>query len=207
LTIINAFIAHDHALVGVDSECRGDDGKIHPVAKMLPIVHMNAVLAVAGNLLYANKLMSTIHLLSADFDELLADMPKLLRAALAMTKTQGDLSGVKFQKDPAGETVVVAGFSPKAGRVIGRYWHDFREREINPCIVHPSFDNLDPALFARLDALPRPDSMQAMARMAQEQAAIYRENRERMPRFHAGGQFIIAGITPGGLAITPVCEL
>ena len=202
MTIINAFVAQEHALIGCDTECRGDDGTIHQVAKMLPIVHMNSVLAVAGNLLYANKLLGLTHLAAADFDKLLGDMPKLLRLALQMTRTQGELSGVKFQKDPAGETVFLVGYSAKQARMIGRCWNDFAEREIN-CSVHPSFHTYDPHLLERLKALPMPDSPSAMARMAQEQAAIFREHPELFPTVHVGGKFIVAEIKREAMTIRP----
>lgn len=213
MTIINAYVQDDRALIGCDTECRAD-AKIHHVSKMAPFVHMNAVLAVAGSLLFFNKLWGSIHLSCMDFDEVVKAMPSVLRLALNMTRTHGDLNGTKFQRGPAGETVFLVGYSTRRGRMFGRCWHHFKEHDINASVhdinvsVHPSFHTTDPELLERLKALPLPDSPEAMARMAQEQAAIFHEHPELFPPpAHVGGTFIVAEITREGMTIRPTGEL
>lgn len=207
MSLLDVWIQPSCALVGVDTEARYPNDVIETVSKMLPLVHMNAVIAGTGSHLFCNNLFSGCHSVGLDLDGLIEKMPELLplvHQAFLQSLEQG---GIRIRENPNEQSAVLVGWSNSEGRMIGRYYvqvdaaEGFTESKIEPGIIQPGTDD---RWADRLRALPLPSTPADMGRFAQEQTRII---KEFVAEIHAGGKFIVAEITRDRMTIAPVCGL
>lgn len=193
MTILNAWVGEDKALVGVDTEILGPGGARHSVSKLLPLPHMNAVLAGRGPNLMLSMAMTLCHASTADFDVIAAAMPEILCVAHGMMLKAVNESPVLWGGDPRqldGVTIVFVGWSPSRRRMVGFEYEQetpavgFVAGELSPLHSAP----LDPTLPQDPDLSTR-DGMTEYARL---QTALL---HKAQPEAAAGGRFILAQLS------------
>jgi len=208
MSINNVWIEPDRALVGVDSEGRDDQGRIHQVSKMLPLPHQNSVLSGTGTIPFLNTVWSVCHAAAGDFDRLLKALPELVPFAYKFMLGAAAQYKAPLGPTPEKQSCIACGWSPSRERMVAVGYSQADEAagfvmtEIpDGAYVQPGIDD---RWRDRLANLPAPNTPEAMGRYAQEQASIV---REFVPEIHAGGRFIVATITRNSMTIAPVCGL
>jgi hypothetical protein len=205
MTILNAWVGEDKALVGVDTEMLGPDGARHSVSKLLPLPHMNAVVACRGPNLMLSMAMTLCHASTADFDVIAAAMPGILHVAHGMMLKAVNESPVLWSGDPRqldGVTIVFVGWSPSRRRMVG-----FEYEQETPAVGFVAGE-LSPLHSAPWDpTLPQdPDlsTRQGMAEYAKLQTdLLHRET----PGASAGGRFIVAELSRFAMVMGTQCYL
>lgn len=205
MSIINVWINQDYALVGADSECQDAAGNIDQVSKIIPLVHMNAVLSGCGHHLFINNLWSGCHSVGGDFDVLISLMPKILPLAYKSMLESARRYGIVLAGDYTKQTAIICGWSKRHDSMIGYSFTQLGEaagfsisQEIPAGACH-----LQPA-HPRQFALPCPGTPEGMRLQACEQAAFIKRSGLGV---HAGGEFIVAKIERSKMTIWPVCDL
>ncbi len=115
MTILNVVASPSRVLVAVDTIIAAPNGVRCEQSKMVPLLHLNAVIAMRGHTLLLHNIYSGCFGLFGDLDSLLRDMPARLqhcyeRAPAADLETPGG----EFMS----EQVVVAGWSPARAQMV-----------------------------------------------------------------------------------------
>lgn len=208
MTILNCWITPERALIGTDTEMAvpcgaAPEGKRAQCTKLLPLVHLNAVLACRGEAIFFKAVFDAINLsggddLDAVFDAMAGALPGLLSA----TRDGLRMGGVTHATIPDSQTIVLVGWSPRAGRIVGVEWtqetsaRGFVADDINPHYIAPWNRSIEP--FAD------PTTPETMMQLARKQVRLM---RERAPGAAAGGKLILAELTRDAMTIGSAGEL
>jgi len=206
---MNVWLQPELALVGVDTDARSLDGTVEPFSKMIPLIHMNAILAATGTTLFAGFLFQGCQSVGLDVDKLSAQMPKILPLVYDRMVEAIKMAGMRFAADPAQSSAVLVGWSAQENRMIGNLYERRDSRGSFVCTSLPYGAYVQPGptdlrWADRLLNLPEPKTPEAMSRLAQEQTKII---KEFISEIAAGGQFIVAQLTRRNMNIRAVCEL
>lgn len=205
MSILNAFVSPNCGLIGVDTECSLLDGGYGEVSKLIPLVHMNAVVAFRGSVVFILNAATVCIGAGLGFDELAENMPELLkRAADGSVKNAAILSVTEEYLGCA--EVVLVGFSPKMGRIVG---HFFKRETLTTgfvttsdfgCYVAPHWGGNELSC-QQLGILENKAGMETLA-LTQSRLV-----REREPAgAAAGGRFVVAEIRRSDMTIESVCD-
>lgn len=178
---------------------------------MIPMVHLNAVLAIRGNWMFLQALHFSCASFSIGFDELLEKMPSLLPGALRSThegltsiSERSTEVGVALERlRPLGkQTALLAGWSVDRCRMIVRtYTLDDPGGEF----VSEDWDtNYLAPWDSSLPEIPLPPDPQQIGRLANAQIQLL---RSKAPGAAGGGLLICATIGRYGMTISPICGL
>jgi len=150
MSLLNFWASPQEAVIAVDTVGMAADGSPLPASKLLPIPHLNAVIAIRGQLVLLAWLSVRANSAGfATFDDLLDAMPGMLaEAGAAIDHNLSVLAG-----SMEGHELLVAGWSDRQGRMIGRQYvkrGDMTasiERDVDHHISpwHPSMDGLPTA--------------------------------------------------------------
>ena len=194
MSIINAFIQPNVALVGVDTDAVLENGKRVECSKLHTLPHIDAVIAFRGYVCSVMYTLPGIIGFSGTFDELAEAMPDILNKAQQAAEMTYLMSGTKEPKDFGDVQAVLVGYSPKAGRMEG---HIFESKTGSLSFDHAS--SLDNIIAPGLDDLAGIEAdRKGMETLAKGQ---YEWMRKAHPEKSSGGRFFIAEIKKGGISI------
>lgn len=189
MSLINVWLRPDSALVTVDTACTVN-GKPAHTSKMLPLCHINSVLACRGSVAFLAALYTGVLMAGATYDATVEAMPRLLREAMALP----------FQQIPeTRHDVVLVGWSQAQGRAAGQ---QFIQMEPGAPFQQDSIDQEFVAPWKpSMASLPDPNMLGSMIELAKAQVEALRE--EVGPDVAAGGRMVMATVTEGGMWIAP----
>ena len=195
MSLLNAWIAPDAAIVVTDSIGMAADGSPLHASKLVVVPHLNAVIAARGQLALLTWL--SVRANSAGFgalDDLLDAMPGMLAEAGAAI---GDNLNVLAGSAP-GYEIIVAGWSDRQGRMIGRQF--VKRGDMTASIVRDVDRHISP-WHASMEGLPiEPGGLEQLAR---GQALFMRTAFDA----HCGGKLTIARLTRGELNLQTTEEI
>lgn len=202
MSILNCWIEPERALVGVDTEVIGADGKFYACSKMIPLPHVGAVLGARGGLLFFSTLVAACNVQGFEFDALADMMPDLCRNSLKGAKEGLSAAGRGPIEGNDEHLVVLVGWSPRLGRMVG---YDFDKTvEATEFIA----GRIEPSLAAPWDrslgAFHEIRTPWQMATLAQAQCSLM---NTLTPYAAGGGRFIVAEIERESMKIWPVADL
>jgi hypothetical protein len=203
VTILNALVAHEHALVVADTEAvtrHPATGEVMAGAttKLFGLPHLRALIAGRGHMLfitsvYTGALMSG----AARVDELAAAMPAFLPAAHASVATE--LAGRRLEVPQfERQSILLVGWSPERQRMVGWYYEQteagggFSADEVDEHMIAPWDAEIGPA--------PEPRQLAEMIETAKRQRAWLK----RDPAVAAGGELIAAHVDRNGIVLRAV---
>lgn len=197
MSILNLWLAPDHALVGVDTDGVDPAGRHMSCSKLLPIVHLNAVLAGRGNLTllgctFVQLMVSEL----GDFDALADRLPAMVQKAFKGTIGGFPLRFIQRAAYQAGDEIILVGWSPRLDRP--------RAVEVTRAPGASSFtveetklEYVAPWDESIADA-PSPSDAWNMRRLAGAQVALLKRTD---PAAAAGGSLIVAELRRGQMNI------
>lgn len=204
MSIVNAFVMRDVALIGVDTESRFPDGSTAESCKVLFLPHLSAAVAFRG--IDVAHAVATVQILSfaGGFDELAGAMPEIVKQSVAVARDKAEhLFGVKAEYAEASNFVLV-GFSHAGKRMMGHSFvtapgsPDVEVTQDFPQVISPFWSQDD---ITRLNIRTDKAGMRALAL---EQCRLA---RERGPSdFPAGGRLFISEIRQGSITTEEVCR-
>lgn len=210
MSLLNVWVEHERALVGVDTHAMhlGPNGQPLVVngfpagarfetSKMIPLVHLNAVLAVRGTAALLVHVFMHCNLKPRQgLDEIFRDLPLIL-----------DQSFPELKRVPgavaAGQEVLLVGWSRQAGRMRALMLKQeptrdaFVPNEVEELWIGPWDDDVQ---GAPVD----PSDDRSMAELMQAQR---RDARERFPELPIGGRALIADLSRDGMSFREVADL
>lgn len=194
MSIVNAFIRHDVALVGVDTGGLNPDGSSIEASKIIFLPHLSAVIAFRGVMVTMMSAAPAILGFDGNFDQLAECMPEIMAKSMDVAKQHIDIDSW------GGTNFVLVGYSPSAGRMVGHVF-DKRtgEQEITvlndeKCAIGP-FWGIDD-----IKALNLNGDKASMVKLAHDQFRLLGE-REEGWRQAGGGRFLIAEVRQGSINI------
>lgn len=198
MSIVNAFIRPDVAIVGVDTDGLLPDGTMVSGLKMILLPHMSAAIAFRGMDLTFHCSTVPIYAFHGDFDGLAEQMETIVQQSVMLASQNAHQCG-RTPDDAALANFVLVGYSAKAGRMVGHVFMSAPgdqgvqiSRDV-PQAISPFWGQED---IARLKIVADKDGMKALAL---DQCRLV---RERGPKdFPAGGRFLIAEIRKGSISV------
>jgi len=187
MSLLNAWIAPDAAVVAVDTVGQAADGSPLPASKLLPIPHLGAVIAIRGQLALLTWLAVRANSAGfATFNNLLNTIPNML----AKAAIDGQLNVLAGSMEK--HTLLVAGWSDRQGRMIGR---QLVKRGDMTASIERDVDRHISPWHASMEGLPiEPGGLEQLAR---GQALFMRTAFDA----HCGGKLTIARLTRGELTL------
>lgn len=183
MSILNAFVYDDHALIGVDTEAMLPDGSTQQVCKLIVTPQLSAVTAFRG-LDYLQMVMApAIAGFKGTFDEMADHMPGNLRLAEQHCREQYGATGDALAFD-----VVLIGWSEHAKKMVGlAFIRTADDQEIRTYRDFPIFTAplVEVAEAKRIGVSGDRSGMEVLAR---HQCQLIRSKAPNMP---AGGDFFI----------------
>lgn len=201
MSIANAFITPDVAIVGFDTEGALPDGSRAHGAKIIVLPHLDAVVAFRGLELTLTCTTPLIHDVRAGFDELADAMPDIIAKGITVAKQYAGVGG-RTEADAEQANFVLVGYSPGAGRVVGHAFvsspgvEEIAVSKNIPDAIAPSWSRED---VTRLNI--KADRAGMLALMMDQCRLV----RERGPaECTAGGRLFIAEVRKGSIHIEGV---
>lgn len=208
MSLLNVWVEPERILIGVDTAAMfisvggtpkaangAAAGTRFECSKMLPIVHLNAILAGRGSGWLLPHLLTASYVRPwAGLDQLFDDMPRLLSAA--RIKTLIPLIHPRHE-------ILLAGWSERLGRmravmyVQQRRLVGFVPNEVEEIWIGPWEDDVQGAPV-------EPDSRQTMAELMRAQLA---DARVRFPNMAVGGRALVAEVTREQMRVEELCGL
>lgn len=211
MSILNAWVEREQAWVGVDTGLFGPAGEaLGDVGKMVPLVHINAVLAFRGQYAVFAMIHSLVVWQTSTFDALIGEMPGILKDSVS--RTADALKGVAHA--PAADSLpllnlVLVGWSPRRGRMMGYQYEHQADRgtwlasELS--VGNGFFGPADDAFMDQLECDAIGGSVEEkMLEVARRQMILA---RERHPVRSTGGRLILAKLDRVGMVIRDVATL
>ena len=192
MSLLNAWIAPDAAIIAVDTVGMAADGSPLHASKLMVVPHLGAVIAIRGQLALLTWL--TVRANSAGFgalDDLLDAMPDMLAEAEAAIGHHLNVLG----GSAPGYEVVIAGWSDRQGRMIGRQFvsrggeQTVRDTDFHVSPWHPSMEGL-------------PTAPHGIEQLARGQVIFMRGLGA-----HCGGKLTIARLTRGAMTLQTTEEI
>jgi hypothetical protein len=206
MTILNVVFDRrsQSALVGVDTLGAAHDGSHYHCAKLMPFVHIPAVVALRGNSAFLSIVTCTITwTLWRDLDDLLELMPRYLADGykqLIVVQQAGHIPASLALEE---QTIVVVGWSERQQKIIARKWtqktaaEGFIADDAAPYHIAPYDASID---YVTNNVRTPAD----MERLARAQVALL---NERFPGSGTGGKLVVARLERGSLSIRHQCDL
>lgn len=198
MSILNAFVTPDLALLGFDTEGTLPDGSRVEACKALFLPHLNAAVGFRGAAdLFAIAAPSLIAY-TGSFDRLSGFVPEVIRGSLAVLRSN---PAALYPDEPF--NFVLVGFSPSLGRMTLVVFEpdpatgDIRETRDAPQAIGPGFGA---EAIASLGIRADRDGMRALAL---DQCRRVRETDQRWP---AGGRLFFAEIRVGSTVIEEILQ-
>lgn len=192
-----------YALVGVDTESlHVESGRRAETSKLVPIVHLNAVLAFRGAAAAQGAIATAVMGAPLDLESWLEHLGECSQGVLAR---MDDLSDKQRQPRMTVEDqeIALVGWSPTQRRFVGRVWkrekyeEGFRAIDFNTAYIIGGDDE-------QLRSIKTPTNPYAMGELAKLQC---RRTRELEPGVAVGGRFIVAWLREDHMRIEAVCQL
>ena len=209
MTILNAWIERDRALLAVNSEARhADSGEKFQLDKLWVLPILNAAVAYRGCGGYFTILRAMLEsLVPRSFDELGAAMPQQMSTAREKMKNHP-----QAWTDPTlyDANVVAVGWSTRRGRMIGFQFEQLAVNGFTEKVLEPPAEAGAGAGYRFLapgdliEQLPPPRDVAAMVTCARVQKQLI---EERYPGLASGGQLHVATLTRGRITIEMACDL
>lgn len=198
MSILNAFVTPDLALIGVDTEAKLPDGTTLQACKLVTVPHLGAAAGFRGLDVLQMFAASAIIGFKGDFDALAETMPGLLTEAERFCRDQFGASG-----DALVFNVVLVGYSESAGRMVGHVFD--RRADCQEIKAASGFQNfIAPDVAAdQLGSLHIAADKPGMAILASHQCQLIRDKEPNMP---AGGRFFIAEVRRHSIHIEQAME-
>lgn len=206
MSLLNIYVhpsSPSYALVGVDTEGLDvQSGKRYQVGKMLPIVHLNAVLAVRGAAYVLGPIANALLLAPAPFDELLERAGEVFQSAVVAIDDYFAKQGWPSLPD-SDQEIALVGWSTSRRRFVGRVWQsETRDRRFDPIDFDSAY--IIGGADEQLRSIKTPTNPIAMGELAKVQC---RRVRELEPGVAVGGRFIVAWLREDHMKIETVCNL
>ncbi len=202
MSILNAWASPDEILVAADTQVVTNEGEINECSKLIVLPHINAVLGCRGVVLFYSIVAMQCVQLAGDFDRLAAELrtwlPRIFGRMVQELQACGRLDMAAIE----GETILLAGWSTAARRMVARVWQQdtaaggFIETEASPAYVSP----FNEGLFDQ-EAPRTPELMEVLAR---KQARLL---RDRVPGCAAGGRLVVGRVTQRAVTVSTVADL
>lgn len=197
MSILNAHIEAERALVAVDTHIGNPGDRPRHGSKLLALPHAPAVVAARGEVALFGSVFHNLHANALeDVDWMASAMPCILQE-LHGQRCRADLSRrYPFQ----GLEVALVGWSPMGKRMRGVRWEcwpgesTFRETPIDPWSMspNPGYSELPPP----------PNSADRMQAVARDQLTALRQANAV-----AGGRLLLAEVRPDAVSVRSLCDL
>lgn len=198
MSILNAFVYDDHALVGVDTEAMLADGSTQQVCKLIVAPQLSAVAGFRGLDYLQMVIAPAITGFKGTFDQMAEHMPANLEHAIKHCQEQFGAEGDSLVFD-----VVLVGWSESAQKMTG---HAFIRKagsdEIEAFHGHPTYI----APLVDMDEARRmgiSGDRAGMATLALHQCQLI---RREAPESSGGGRFFIAEARRNSISINQAFE-
>lgn len=192
MSILNVWLFRDRALVGVDTDAVSSEGQHYEVSKMLPIPHINAVLACRGSLALLGCVFVQLMISdTGDFDVLADRLPAATQQAF-----DGPLRDLPPELHSAGDVIVLVGWSPRLRRM--RTLEVSREPGAAVFTLEETEQHYIAPWDPSIEGAPDPANLQSMMALAEAQVGLIRRT---YPNGAAGGRLIMAVIYEKGMQI------
>jgi hypothetical protein len=198
VSILNAFVTPDLALIGVDTEAMLSDGATQQVCKLVIAPHLGAAVGFRGIDVLQATMSPAIIGFKGTFDALAEAMPGNLALAERYCREQFGATGdaLKFN-------VVLVGYSESAGRMVAHAFDKSSEAD-DIKVSHDFPQYFAPAVPSdELRALGIVADKQGMEILARHQCQMI---RNEAPTFPAGGRFFIAEVRRRSIHIEQALE-
>jgi hypothetical protein len=214
MSIVNGWLTPERALVAVDTQARRwDHGKASGYAcKLVPLVHVNAVIAFRGQLGFWAGVLGSLAYPSVGFDDLCETMrdrldrvlPRFLeRVGRLPPPSQPDvLESFNEAIAKCGQGIFLVGWSPKFGRMIARSYncHHGENRFVEA--DHPQL------IVAPWEApLPEPTDLSSVAKMVAYTRLQVEHMRVHHPHLACGGTLTVATLSRSDMHVVKACDL
>jgi hypothetical protein len=190
VSLLNAWVTPAEAIVAVDTDGVGQDGARMPSSKLLPIPHLNAVMALRGQSAFlAFLFLRCISSSFETFDEMNDAMPGVLADVDAYLPADKIVSSCRI-----GNELVLAGWSARRGRMLGRRFlkrDDMDEFSAADTELHVA------PWHASLEGTPT--KAHAVEKLARAQV---RWMREMFPNAACGGKLLVCRLTRKSLTLS-----
>lgn len=216
MTIMNALVTPERGIVGVNTEMHaivglnrqqlGLRGSAKHCSKLIPLGHVNAVLAARGPIPFLMILFPNCNCLGGDdFDTLIDNMPALLNKSTGELLQAARANGVTDDRQIYGQEAVLVGWSPSRDRVVG---YAFVRRDRQTGFIKTEIDDrvLCPWEHSWGDYIEYTNADE-MGKCAQDQCRGLKRLESIPGEGAAGGRFIVAEVTRDGMTIRTVCNL
>jgi hypothetical protein len=190
MSLLNAWISPTAAIVAVDTDGVGQDGARMPSSKLLPIPHLNAVLALRGqSALLSFVFVRCISSGFETFDQLADALPAMLIEAEDSVDDEHLVDGPQI-----GNELLAVGWSDRKGQMAGRQFvkrGDMTEFSETDAAFHVSPWH---ASLQRQKIEP-----QALDQIARAQV---RWMRETFPNAACGGTLVVCSLNRKAMGLT-----
>ena len=205
MSILNAFVRDDVALVGVDTEGALANGRYVESCKVVILPHINAMVGFRGSALMLQLVASSLMAFLGNFDELAETMPTVIRDALPVAIDHAERLGLTRDEVEKCNFVIV-GYSPREQRMSGHFYDkQASSPEVShgvdfPYAIMPGWgDKEDLENIAAIDF-----DREGMVALARYQ---FRRVREREPAgLPAGGRFFITELRKDSISTSPAFQ-
>lgn len=200
MSVLNAFVTPDCALLGVDTEGFLPDGGVQHGNKTITIPHLGAVIGFRGLDWMLIGMAGTFVGWKGTYDALAAYTPTLMNNAAAWCRTDKNL-------EPQGTNVVLVGFSESAGHMVGHAFmrktgsDDVEEHHNINQFLAPMLDSETLQIIKKIGAKADKNGM-ALTAMHQCKM-LHRE----APECSGGGRFFVSKVTQHSITTEMVCVL
>lgn len=193
MSILNVWVSETKALIGVDTDGLMGGADHVEFSKLIPLVHANVVFASRGDREFLMELFTAFarNPIPVAFDVIEQHLTEVVAGIVVRWRDLGHIADYQF---------VIVGWSERRGRMAaiwatgntGDDGIDLDEIESRMAPWHNS-----------LGRAPMPDSREAMAGAARQQAAWL----QAQPGAAGGGRLIAAELTRDEMTIRSVCSL
>lgn len=191
MSIIAAFRDDETVTIAVDTATFAPDGSPASISKMVPLVHMPAVLAYRGCALYLEMLFASCHSKGGTFDKLLDAMPSIISEAMPQFHNFAGQLGLTDPQMLEKHDIVLAGWSEREGRMVCRSY--LQER---------AADGFNIEDVRRMFGAPWDPSLISLAPDVKRFAdAQVRKMHREAPHAAAGGRLMVARLSREGMTI------
>lgn len=155
MSILNVLVTPKRALIAVDTDSLDLDGSRSNFSKLLTIPHARVVLAIRGDRRFLFDMFKAYFLGTRleNFDQVIEAAPSMLASVLTGFREEG--AHGKYQ-------LVIAGWSPKRGRVAG--WYYLGDIDSDDCDIEELGARIIPWEFPDQAPVPSsPETVQAIA--------------------------------------------
>lgn len=120
MSLLNAWVMDRHAFIGVDTRSRREDGVEFPASKLFVVAQAGTVLAFSGSINFGIGCFCGAAMGAGGFDDIADGLTEKLTFAFNATMGRVEtLAAMPADSPAAQQTVLVCGYSKRAGRLVG----------------------------------------------------------------------------------------